>query len=707
MAKEWSNIKTSNDIILVTFGGASGSTGDDITYLAKDIYNDNSDRVYYGCGVAPATSFNKQASKAYTNIVVAYSSMLVQGKTPKIILVGKSMGGCILHKVAELLYIGDIDVDLFIGVDMSCWVKYHYRKYKTYSGNYERQARYFHRNVKKLYNFYQDQAGGQGGHPAIYHNGHLNEAAINFDVNSVYFDIKTRKRASRGPFEDSGLKCENINLDEIKLLSSVIENNKRIDTYKLLIGYSFEHLFKLCACEDNNNGVGHMEIDSCENLIKLIKRIIKEEINFPIYTDPTNKPKYVLYHDTLTGRSESQLVKGEGDLDFYNDKKVINTRFEIDPINDTYQRGVRVNIHPYMCLTGTVINLKKPFTCITPKVEINPLFAPLIVCSEGIKTIGKDDYRPYNSNNAQLKPTEEEITRNCNRLIYVRETNAPGKDKSILTQIANECESLPEIDPGYVLAIDDIPRYTYVWGFINKRIYCDFKESNFLGDIEQRKIEFQYKTNNMDEFVEYQNPVLINTNQMKNYKIFNGFAEENFDEDRIIKIIFTVEDELGQNDSSKLFLYAKSIIKYELPEFSQFDVVGGIGIDDYLTPLITSMVTSNLIASKRLTPGSKVDNLKKILSKDVGSKLSELTKKSAIKRKIGNYQKASKNIFNDGIKIIENATNKSEAISNCYIHYNKKLDELIKKKVDILRNSLKSEFKKGKTTDSIISRLRH
>lgn len=79
---------------------------------------------------------------------------------PKLILIGKSLGGCLLYKTAKQLDELGIDVDLMILVDASCNRKYHSNETISISSN-----------VKNLINLRQDnRIDGQNGYQVSYQN---------------------------------------------------------------------------------------------------------------------------------------------------------------------------------------------------------------------------------------------------------------------------------------------------------------------------------------------------------------------------------------------------------------------------------------------------------------------------------------------------------------------------------------------------------
>lgn len=135
------------------------------------------------------------------------------------------MGACKLHHAVTGVRGGKIgklqnmNIDLFIGVDMSCGIDRHFQ-----AG--EDDALFFRNNVKKLIVFYQEKLGeSQTGHRGIYVGKKFNPD-IHINVNKDAFDTKRE-------------------------LKSTTELKKPI-------------------CRN----VGHLEIDDCKGLMNIIKELI-------------------------------------------------------------------------------------------------------------------------------------------------------------------------------------------------------------------------------------------------------------------------------------------------------------------------------------------------------------------------------------------------------------------------------------------------
>lgn len=143
----------------------------------------------------------------------------VTGVKPKLILVGKSMGGCKLHHAISGEKGGGrgglekLEIPLFIGVDMSCQVKRHFDDLND--------VLEFKSNIKELYNFYQVTPGSsQSGHRALFEGKPFDES-IHINVNEESFDPETRKKIAK-PEKPMCTNAEHINIDEcVPLLETI------------------------------------------------------------------------------------------------------------------------------------------------------------------------------------------------------------------------------------------------------------------------------------------------------------------------------------------------------------------------------------------------------------------------------------------------------------------------------------------------------
>jgi len=229
-------------VLLVTLGGSSASLdpdGDKISTFSKtfaDQWNPKhpTNKVLSISG--GATPFD--SSRAATEEIIAIGNQMLSlsKKAPKLILIGKSMGGCKLHKVAERLDEEAVDIDLFIGVDMSCTPARHYDNYVNH-GDDEKS---FPGHVKSLVNFFQNRHGEmQCGHVALWKGAPSCKLA-----------------GSRSMCRDYNI---NVNDDFVR-----IGNNGEV---------LFEGTEKIC-----DKPVGHMDIDSDPRLLAALATIIEKRV---------------------------------------------------------------------------------------------------------------------------------------------------------------------------------------------------------------------------------------------------------------------------------------------------------------------------------------------------------------------------------------------------------------------------------------------
>ncbi|MGR0480421.1 MAG: hypothetical protein ACTFAL_03210 [Candidatus Electronema sp. V4] len=145
-------------ILVVTLGGIRGGSdnfdqndkqdedGDGLTWFCenyifgKEIAKSVKCISSYG---TPATSSEELSSDI---ISIAHAIENKSGGKPKIILVGKSMGGCKLQHALYSRGLRYYNIDTFFGVDTSCTPEKHWDK---------KEGLLFYSNVKRLQNFYQ------------------------------------------------------------------------------------------------------------------------------------------------------------------------------------------------------------------------------------------------------------------------------------------------------------------------------------------------------------------------------------------------------------------------------------------------------------------------------------------------------------------------------------------------------------------------
>ncbi len=120
------------------------------------------------------------------------------GARPKVIFLCKSMGGRVLRNASVKLGAHDIEVDLFVGVDVSKRLGYHYQNYVDNGGDLQ-YAMIVDGNIKELVNLYEKQKQcGQNGHVFLYRETRPRfqsspyfDRAINIDVAGDGFDKTT------------------------------------------------------------------------------------------------------------------------------------------------------------------------------------------------------------------------------------------------------------------------------------------------------------------------------------------------------------------------------------------------------------------------------------------------------------------------------------------------------------------------------------
>jgi hypothetical protein len=171
-----SSIQAKHKILLVTLGGASGSTssGGKLVSSLADCFttpgSPNYDQRVLGVTGFPAAGTNWPSTIADKLYDLVIGMLSKSGVNPKIAFVGKSLGGCRLHAVSEIFselpYC--LGIDLFVGIDMSCWPAKHYQKYVSDPVAHEKEAKKFLLNINTLLNFYETNDSSQTGHPALW-----------------------------------------------------------------------------------------------------------------------------------------------------------------------------------------------------------------------------------------------------------------------------------------------------------------------------------------------------------------------------------------------------------------------------------------------------------------------------------------------------------------------------------------------------------
>ena len=212
-------ITKKTDTLIVTLGGFSAwRTDDGIEWFCEEYFpREKYPRVLcISSFAAPKTASRKLAENIKKTVAKIRKK---SGKKPTVILVGKSIGGCKLHHaISDNLR--NLPVDLFIGVDVSCSIKRHFDN--------PRDSLYFPKNVAQIFSFYQNKKlEKQTGHRLIYEKEKWNKEN-HINVNTENIDCKNNKKNSSLP--------------------------------------------PLCP------NTGHTDIDNCEPLKELIKKIILKSI---------------------------------------------------------------------------------------------------------------------------------------------------------------------------------------------------------------------------------------------------------------------------------------------------------------------------------------------------------------------------------------------------------------------------------------------
>ena len=191
-------------MILATIAGYSGG-GSRIKSLAKelkleiDVPGSRKVAPIFGVG-----RFSKRYEEALAGRIAEGIRLVRErgGQAPKVVLVGKSMGGRVLHKVSQLLHKRNIPVDLFIGVDTSRGLSFHYHDYVESNGN-TKYAMVFDANIRRLVNLYENRRkDGQNGHVFLWRNTRNQFPATPF------FDPTLNINVARDPFNKETLSVD-------------------------------------------------------------------------------------------------------------------------------------------------------------------------------------------------------------------------------------------------------------------------------------------------------------------------------------------------------------------------------------------------------------------------------------------------------------------------------------------------------------------
>jgi len=237
---EKSSLTAHHRALIVGLGGSSASSStDDIATIARAMavpWNAAHPNKRAACVTGSATPFTPSRWLAERLLEVRRWIRTKSGAFPALVLVGKSMGGCKLHKVAERFAEDEIEVALFVGVDVSCHIARHYDRYASTG----RDAKTYPATVRSLVSFYQTKAGeAQCGHVALWDGAPA--------------------CALHGPRR----MCRDYNIDVNE------------DPIAIAANGAILHTGSQTAAQGN---VGHMAIDSDPRLVKIIRKIVERRV---------------------------------------------------------------------------------------------------------------------------------------------------------------------------------------------------------------------------------------------------------------------------------------------------------------------------------------------------------------------------------------------------------------------------------------------
>ena len=209
--------------LIVSIGGFYGRFGDDgFEWFCEDYLTEKVAPKAL-CISAYAKPSNSSKKLADNILKLADKMKQVSGVPAKIFLVGKSLGGCKLHHAVSGEYLADRsefqkrNIELFVGVDISCSIKRHFEDENDYLE--------FRDNVKNLLIFYQDlEVSKQTGHRAEYNWGLFNDE-LHVNVNQEGYDVTKRKKI-KNPTEKQ-LLCKGADhafIDDCKNLKETIRD---------------------------------------------------------------------------------------------------------------------------------------------------------------------------------------------------------------------------------------------------------------------------------------------------------------------------------------------------------------------------------------------------------------------------------------------------------------------------------------------------
>ncbi len=151
---------------------------DEVGSLAKRVYDENPGKSIFAVSTRPTLDVKEGLASgdlfhpddkffhpnAYTLASRIYAAARKMPADRKIILVGKSMGGCQMMKAANKLK-RVLDIDLLVIVDASCSIEPHLNDYRN-----------INTNVNEAFSFYQRKKGErQNGYPILQNGYQLRE----------------------------------------------------------------------------------------------------------------------------------------------------------------------------------------------------------------------------------------------------------------------------------------------------------------------------------------------------------------------------------------------------------------------------------------------------------------------------------------------------------------------------------------------------
>jgi hypothetical protein len=180
-------------VLMISLGGYYGyKKRDGFEWFCDDHFSGNKAVPVLKC-ISSFGSTTTRSAKLADNILALANKIKQKngGTFPKIILIGKSMGGCKLHHAVFKRVLKSHKIDLFIGIDMSCSISCHAKAGAA-------DALSFKNNIKKIYTFYQMadayKRGGQCGHMVLRpQDRRVPNKNININVNEKGFDPRTER----------------------------------------------------------------------------------------------------------------------------------------------------------------------------------------------------------------------------------------------------------------------------------------------------------------------------------------------------------------------------------------------------------------------------------------------------------------------------------------------------------------------------------